>query len=294
MKHLSSLASKEQIISLKTCGKFYAANNKKFIYRNGTADGININVKYLDTNPSTSNIPTILAVHGAPGNYSDFQDLIEKLHGKGYRVIAPNFPTMQLTDETRTFYHSTEEKYEMLTDFLAAIEAPSFDLALMHSGGVYSTMKLWNDKPGSIRSLVWINPAGHRRIRAMRPPWFVDNLARVNLVPAGRWFFKNLGYIIAKAAKVKVNASKEHADNAVLACLTMYFAGVERLAGYAASLASSKTPTSYFYSDRDKLVEKEIFQELVQMLGATEQNVNIASQGAIVKGELFSLFLPRK
>ena len=119
----------------------------------------------------------------------------------------------------------------------------------------------------------------------MRPEWFVDNLARLNLHPAGRWFFSNLGYLIAKAARVKVNASKEHADNAVLACLTMYMAGSERLAEYAGKLAMTKTPTSYFYSDRDKLVEEKIFQELIQMLGASEKNVNIASKGEIVKGE---------
>lgn len=284
VKQLSTLASKEQTIALKTCGKFYGANNKRFLYRNGTSDGITVNLKYLDTNPSGSNIPTILAVHGAPGNYNDFSDLIERLTSSGYRVIAPNFPNMTLTDETRTFYHSTEEKYELLTDFLAAIEAPSFDLAFMHSSGTYPTMKLWNDKPGSMRSLLWINPAGHRRIRAMRPEWFINNLARLNTVPIGRWFYQNLGYIIAKAARVKVNTSKEHADNAVLACLTMYFAGIERLATYAEALKLTKTPTSFFYSDRDKLVECEIFRELVQMLGASDENVNITSQDAVVKG----------
>ena len=284
MKHFSSLASKEQTVSLKTCGKFYAANNKKSIYRNGTADGITVNLKYLDTNPSASNKAIILAIHGAPGTYNDFKDLIERLHGKGYRVIAPNFPNMKLTDETRTFYHSPGEKHEVLKDFLSAIDVSSLDLAFMHSGGTYTASKLWNDNPGLIKSMVWINPPGHRRPRAMKPLWFVYLMVKMNLTPVGRRMYRNLGSVFSKFSKVKMG-SPEDMDNAILSCFTLYFSGYERLAQYAAKIAATETPFSFFYSDRDKLVETEIFQELVHLLGASEENVNIASRGAIVKGE---------
>ena len=285
MKHLSSLASKERKITLKTCGKFYAANNKKFIYRNGTADGVTFNLTYLDTKPGVSNVPTILAAHGAPGSYNDYKDVIERLDSKGYRVIAPNFPNMQLTNESRIFYHSTEEKYEMLSDFLAAIKAPqSLDVAFMHSGATYAVTKLWNDQPGSIKSLLFINPPGHRRPRAMRPIWIVESIARINLFAMGRRMFRNLGSVFSKISKVKMG-SPEDVDNAILACFTLYFCDYKDLAQYVAKIVATKTPVSFFYSDRDKLVEKEIFQELVQLFGASEQNVNIVSQGAIVKGE---------
>ena len=254
------------------------------MYRNGTAEGITYNMTYLDTKPGASNVPTILAAHGAPGTYNDYSELIEKLSGKGYRVIAPNLPDMKLTDETRTFYHSPEERYELLSDFLAAINVSNLDLAFMHSGATYAVTKLWNDTPGFVKSLVWINPTGHRRPRSMRPVWFADSVATVNMFPLGRQLYRNLGFVFSKITKVRAQ-SPEDLDNAALSCLTLYtvFRGDNRLPDYVAKVAETKTPFSFFYSDRDKLVEKEIFQELVQMLGATPQNVNIASQGAIVK-----------
>ena len=256
------------------------------MYRNGTADGIIYNMTYLDTKPDASNVPIILAAHGSPGTYNNYSELIEKLSGKGYRVIAPNLPDMKLTDENRAFYHSPEERYELLTDFLAAINVSSLDLAFMHSGATYPVTKLWNDNPGFVKSLVWINPPGHRRPRAMRPVWFADSVAKVNMFPVGRQLYRNLGFVFSKITKVRVQ-SPEDLDNAALSSLIMYtmLRGDNRLTDYLAKIAETKTPVSFFYSDRDKLIEKEIFQELIQMLGATEQNVNIVSQGAIVKGE---------
>ena len=94
-------------------------------------------MSFLDTDPSgSSNIPTILAIHGAPEIYHDFQHLIERLGVKGYRVIVLHFPDMKFTD-----YHSTEEKYDLLTDFLIAINVTNFDLAFLHSSGVYPKIR---------------------------------------------------------------------------------------------------------------------------------------------------------
>lgn len=53
-------------------------------------------VDFLDTDPhASSSVPTVLTVHGAPGNYTDYAATIAKLRTKGFRVIAPNFPGKQ-------------------------------------------------------------------------------------------------------------------------------------------------------------------------------------------------------
>ena len=162
----------------------------------------------------------------------------------------------------------------------------------MHSSGVYPTLKVWDDRPGLFRSLVLINPAGHRRIKAMKPEWFVSNLARVNMHPAGRKFFTVMGSKIAAAFGVAVKVEKDHADNAVLACTTMFLAKVERLEQYLRKVRQSEIPTTYFFSEKDKLVDTKIFYEMLHILGADKSMITMGSkQGEIIQGEWESLLL---
>lgn len=107
---------------------------------------------------------------------------------------------------------------------------PSFDrvdVAIMHSSAVYPCMKVWKDEPNLFKSIVMINPAGHRTIKAMRPEWLISNLARMNLTPLGRKIFNAVGKPFVATAGVAV--SVENLSNAVLACITMYLAQTSRV-----------------------------------------------------------------
>lgn len=169
------------------------------------------------------------------------------------------------------------------------------DVAVMHSSAVYPTLKVWDDRPGLLRSLVMINPAGHRRIKAMKPEWFVSNLARVNLHPLGRKFFSSMGSHIAAAFGVAVKVEKDHADNAALACLTMFLAKVERLEQYLRKLKAKEIPTAYFFSERDKLVDTKIFYEMLQILGGDKSMITMSSKdGRITQGQWIFLFVFRR
>lgn len=159
------------------------------------------------------------------------------------------------------------------------------DVAVMHSSGVYPTLKVWDERPDLFRSLVMINPAGHRRIKAMKPEWFVSNLARVNMHPLGRKFFSSAGSKIASAFGVAVKVEKDHADNAALACMTMFLAKVQRLEEYLKKIRQSQTPTSYFFSEKDKLVDTKIFYEMLHILGADKSMITMCSkEGEIIQG----------
>lgn len=105
---------------MTTCRQVYSEKRKHYIFKKCPAEGISVDVSYADTRPADKSVPTILAVHGAPGNYKDYSQLIEYF-GREVRVIAPNFPNMAFTDRTRTFRHTTEEKVEYLRDFLKEI-----------------------------------------------------------------------------------------------------------------------------------------------------------------------------
>ena len=156
----------------------------------------------------------------------------------------------------------------------------------MHSSAVYPTLKVWDDRPGLMRSLVLINPAGHRRIKAMKPEWFVSNLARLNMHPLGRKFFTFVGARIAAAMGVAVKVEGNHADNAVLACTTMFLAKVERLEQLLRRIRDQQLPTVYLFSERDKLVDTSIFYEMLHMLGADRSMVTLCSkEGHVTQGE---------
>ena len=82
-------------IQIRTCRQTYSGmgNKRSFIFRKCPASGIDMNVDFLDTDPRASaSVPTVLTVHGAPGNYDDYAPAIAKLRARGFRVIAPNFP----------------------------------------------------------------------------------------------------------------------------------------------------------------------------------------------------------
>lgn len=156
----------------------------------------------------------------------------------------------------------------------------------MHSSAVYPTLSVWDERPDLFRSLVMINPAGHRRIKAMKPEWFVSNLARVNMHPAGRKFFTYVGAKIAAAFGVAVKVDGGHADNAVLACTTMFLAGVERLEDLLKKVRQREIPSVYLFSEKDKLVDTKIFYEMLHILGADTSMITTCSKdGKVIQGE---------
>lgn len=169
----------------------YKEKQHKFIFRNCPPEGIELDVKFIDTRKSVhKEAPVLLAIHGAPGTFNDFNALIGHFSNLNVRVISPNFPNLHYTDKTGHFRHSTEEKFEFLRDFLAALKIDTIDTLVLHSSACYPGLKLFRDASNlNIRSTVLINPAGHRTIKAMKPEWFISNLVRLNLTQSGRKVF---------------------------------------------------------------------------------------------------------
>lgn len=273
----SSLKSREKRIKFNSCREWYTSKVKSNLFKNCTPSGIQVEVNFIDTleeRRHDSKAPTVLALHGAPGSYRDFADIIEQLTSQGCRVIAPNLPDIKLTHQSRVYYLSTEEKYEILTDFLRHINAPPIDVAVMHSAGVYSGMKLWYERPEYIRSLFLLNPSGHRRCKAMKPSIYIDLLARINMSHIGRLLWQRFGVLVIMMLGHATKISREESDSSLTALLGMYMAGVERLGIYFNHLNKCKTPTVMVFSDRDKLIDLDIYMELLAMLGASDDHVN--------------------
>ncbi|RWS12211.1 DUF1057 domain containing protein-like protein, partial [Dinothrombium tinctorium] len=268
-------------VEIETCGPLYQKwKSKKRLYRKAPESGLKLNVEYADT--GCLNGPNVLCLHGAPGGHSDFGQLITYFSRKNVRVIAPNFPDYSLTEVTHFFRHTPEEKTEYLKDFLKAIDINEIDLVVSHSSSVYPALHLWDEGVPKVKSLALINPAGHRRIKAMKPKWFIDGSVRVYLNPLGRWIYRKLGNTILtlQGVPVKIN----NIDNVLLSATTMYHSEVHKLTHYLNAVKEKRTPCLYVFSVNDKLIEEKIFLEMAQQLGLTESEFNeFDVEGSLVK-----------
>jgi len=60
----------------------------------------------------------------------------------------------------------------------------------MHSSACFSGLKfVLESEDVRVRSVALLNAAGHRRIKAMKPTWFIKPAVAVNLSHVGRKLF---------------------------------------------------------------------------------------------------------
>lgn len=152
----------------------------------------------------------------------------------------------------------------------------------MHSSACYPTLELWRQEEGLIKSLVMMNPSGHRTIKAMKPEWYTSFAANINTHPLGKKVFKGLG-----GTKVfrGVRNDPRNAENAILACQTMHFAGNKRMIDLLTRIRETRTPCLYLYSEKDKLIDTEIFHEMLAFLGADGSDVTSLSKDGDIMDE---------
>jgi hypothetical protein len=140
--------------------------------------------------------------------------------------------------------------------------------------------------------MVMMNPTGHRLVRSMRPQWFFSILCRTNLNPIGRPIFKKVGKHLLKAVGTPVHVDSDAGEGAVMAAITMYLAKPFQLGERLAKIRDTKTPFTFILSERDKLVEKEILLEMIDILGGSVDSTHLlSSDGKIIRGMLLNFNL---
>ena len=141
-------------IEFKTCGKLFEELKKKNrkLYRNSPSDGLLVNVEYVDTFGDNKleiddKVKTIVGIHGNPGHFTHFSGLIDSFGGQEstIRVIIPNIPDFSLTRKTMAFWHSNEERSQLIRDFLKAINVSKIDCLISHSAGIHPISTFWSN-----------------------------------------------------------------------------------------------------------------------------------------------------
>ncbi|KAI2804493.1 hypothetical protein BLOT_003479 [Blomia tropicalis] len=131
-----------------------------FQTNNLPTDGVDISIDCVDTlngypNPTSK---TIVAIHGTPGNYSHFDQLINNYRLSNVRVIVPNLPNFTHT-RLKRFWHTTEEKACFIQDLMKHLGIKKIDCLVSHSMGVHPlTMLCENPGDLDIKSVAILAP----------------------------------------------------------------------------------------------------------------------------------------
>ncbi|CAG2113591.1 unnamed protein product [Medioppia subpectinata] len=277
-------------VKITTCGQLYERwKENKPLYERAPKNGLTLDVEYADNlsllnwDSDSCDTKLMVCLHGAPGSHSDFEAVIQHMTRLGVRVIAPNFPDYSVTIKTDIFRHSAEEKTEFIKDFLRAIGINRIDVMIAHSSAIYPTTMLWCDQKGPrIESFVLLNPGGHRRIKAMRPVWYTEGGVKVYQNKWGRTLFQIFGTAFLNITKT-VTVKADNMNNVILSASTMRYSRFKQLEEKLIKLRESKIPVLLVFSENDRLIEKEIFYEMAEILGANEDNISIYDENGCLE-----------
>ncbi|KAL5007160.1 hypothetical protein ScPMuIL_015966 [Solemya velum] len=235
-------------------------------------DGLVFDVAYLDTHPGSQydpNVPLIVALHDSPGSHEQFQPIFESLTKLGYRVIAPNFPGFGFTagiakSHDDTFLHSTDERAQLVSDFLSELGIKRVDILLGLRTGCYPSVRLVTGAPDVFRSLILLSPAGHKPYREIQPFELYITLSSL----WDRPFFRPLLRVVLFFLKYRKPAFRKHTIGQIVPAIhTVANVGFEEFGGFLVTVDQLKVPCCMVYSDTDCRVESEVLEEFADLLG---------------------------
>ncbi|CAL1277894.1 unnamed protein product [Larinioides sclopetarius] len=255
---------REKEIEIHTCGKLYEKWRREKRYWTVPKSDLTFGVKYIDTgyNSKGSFKPTVVSLHGSPGNYKEFFPVISHLHKNGARVIAPNFPGSDNIQPAK-FRHTPEEKAEFVRDFLRALRVPSVDLILCHSSALFPGLYLSLENKGiSVNSLALINPTGLDIPRLLKPVWLTKPLVRLSEFPFGYKLTEMGGRRLAKKPELKGGSFEEH----FLSALTLLHSAIPAQTVPFQTLLNQNFPVLLAFSHNDKLISKRTSYKMAEMM----------------------------
>ncbi|XP_064480342.1 uncharacterized protein LOC135393924 isoform X2 [Ornithodoros turicata] len=291
VEHDTEWPYQDHTVTIQTCADLYKDWRRwKPGYQNAPSQGIEVEVPYLNTGfdrhgTKWRDQPTVLLLHGAPGSYRDFPELIPYLDKHGANIISPRWPDLQLSYRTGTFWHSAEEKTHLLKDFLKAIKVDKIDLVIAHSSAIYPSLNLLTkeDMPNA-KALALLAPAGHQTVRAIKPLPLMRAFAIHYTNPKYQNFMRRLGVGIMKFTRSPI---KPNMEDAIMSLQTMIFSDYEQAGDKIKQIADSKLPMLIAFSESDRAINPYIISNMVRHIGTPDKDLwlydgdgNLVREGA--------------
>lgn len=260
-------------ITVTTCAELYKEwrSQGKHGYKGAPTTGIDVTIDYIHTgldrmeHKELSRRPLMLILTGAPGNYRDFSYTIPFLDRHGVDVVCPVWPNIAFSRKTNTWWHSGEEKAQLIIDFLQALNIKHLDMVTAHSSGAFPAVHLAARMDViPIESLALFSPAASNRVKATQPYWFMSWIARTFQNPYCRepvkQFFKAVITVMG-------HPLKKNMEDVMFSLYSMIMANDEKYQQDLVKLGKNRIPALVIISDNDKLIDVDLSLNLVKVLG---------------------------
>ncbi|XP_003745836.1 uncharacterized protein LOC100907245 [Galendromus occidentalis] len=120
----------------------------------------------------------IVAIHGTPGSLEDYRCLIAPLQKRIPKLefVAMTLPDLNYSFRTGAFWHSAEEKKQLILELLTSLRIENVDVLIGHSAGVYPALLTALYSPIRVRSLVSLSSSGTKILRFLHPEWLFSKI----------------------------------------------------------------------------------------------------------------------
>ncbi|KAG8191695.1 hypothetical protein JTE90_016482 [Oedothorax gibbosus] len=256
-------------ICFKSCGNLYEKWRKEGRYRKLPRGDIEFSVKYSDTHKyenvcQSSPVPTVVALHGAPGTCKDYFSLSSYLKQNGVRVVVPTFPGK----------HSAEEKAQFVRDFLNTLSINQIDTLVVHSSTVYTGLQLCVENSPLVKSLVMLTPGIHTYdMNSTWSPFLMNVMVKSSEIPILYKILQVCGPPMLKLLRVPIRV--DNYLEPLLSCTSMLRGKIPESKEKFLQLSKNKLPMLYVFSDDDTIVGKKGSYSLARLLGFSNKDVFI-------------------
>ncbi|XP_077519698.1 uncharacterized protein LOC144129425 isoform X2 [Amblyomma americanum] len=260
---------KERHITVHACDDLFREwKRTRPGYKYVSEAGVSVPLSYIHTGldrQAAADAPVVFALHGAPGSYREFDSLVPVLDAQGASVIVPTLPDLTFSMKTQSFWHSVEERTDLIRRFLKAINVREIDMMVAHSSSMYPMLHLaMHNSEIKINSLVFIAPSGCRMIRQMSPYWMMKAFDDWFRVPWLQKFMCGLAvYIVRVLGKPNNNEMK----GTIVSMITIRNSRFDEAGAMVCELKRRGVPMLMLYGERDKLIEREVSEEMAAMMG---------------------------
>ncbi|XP_077516708.1 uncharacterized protein LOC144127604 [Amblyomma americanum] len=280
------LPYKERQAVVTTCADLYKKwrAEGRHGYRRAPETGAQVPVVYVHTGMDRAERgdrdkrPLALLLTGAPGQYSDYSHNIPHLDQNGADVLCVNWPNFTFSRQTGYWWHSCDEKANLIVDLLKQLGIKKVDMLVAHSTGSPPALQLAAQQPGiQVKSLVLFMPIASRLFQGGKYPLLFNAVTQWVLKARGGATFI-MPYFQSVMALSK-HPTRGRAYDVYFAYLSS--AGYEEaeIEQHIATLRKRALPTLLMFSNNDRLLSVEDNHLLMRRLGHDPQRTWLYDAG---------------
>ncbi|XP_041472299.1 uncharacterized protein LOC121421609 isoform X1 [Lytechinus variegatus] len=233
--------------------------------------------EWVPVDRSVEGCPVVICIHGTPATEGAFRPIGSRIASGGYRVLAVNFPGMGYTqiDPERKYDYSSSDKAELVKGFITAMQLDSVAMVIGHSSGSHVVAELGADRAleGILQSTCFLCGTGitpHKMQKlSTRIPYAASIIFRALYMPV-------IGWIVEFLCSKFIHYMGFRGRTTEAQVLSIYEAALLDFTAFARSvkrIAEKKLPVLLFFSLDDVVVEAELLQENIDILGIPEADI---------------------